>query len=77
MILPFISYGKMDFPKATRLKFITASDGHYGQPDTDFEDSHRQLLEAINKENKANVIKTTKRIPFDSVRLTRIIFSSL
>ena len=50
MTLPFISYGKMDLPKASQLKFITASDGHFGQPDTDFEASHRQLIEAISKE---------------------------
>ncbi len=56
MTLPFISYGKMDFPKATRLKFITASDGHFGQPNTDFETSHGQLIEAINKEENVDFV---------------------
>ncbi len=56
MTLPFISYGKMDFPKATRLKFITASDGHFGQPNTDFETSHSQLIEAINKEENVDFV---------------------
>ncbi|MDF2157092.1 metallophosphoesterase [Algoriphagus sp. CAU 1675] len=56
MTMPFITYGKMEFPKATRLKFITASDGHYGQPDTDFESSHRQLIDAINREQGVDFV---------------------
>lgn len=46
----------MDFPKATRLKFITASDGHYGQPGTDFESAHRDLIEAINREENVDFV---------------------
>ncbi|MBN7811229.1 metallophosphoesterase [Algoriphagus sp. H41] len=56
MTLPFVSYGKLDFPKATRLKFITASDGHYGQPNTDFESSHRDLIQAINREENVDFV---------------------
>jgi predicted MPP superfamily phosphohydrolase len=56
MVLPFISYGKIEFPKAARLKFITASDGHFGQPNTDFETSHRQLIEAVNREENVDFV---------------------
>lgn len=56
MTLPFITYGKMDFPKATKLKFITASDGHWGQPNTDFETSHRNLIEAIHREKDVDFV---------------------
>ncbi|WP_255502162.1 metallophosphoesterase [Algoriphagus sp. AK58] len=56
MTMPFISYGKMEFPKATRLKFITASDGHWGQPNTDFETSHRNLIEAIHREKDVDFV---------------------
>lgn len=56
MSLPFISYGEIEFPKATRFKFITASDGHFGQADTDFESSHRNLVEAINKEENVDFV---------------------
>ncbi|GMQ24642.1 hypothetical protein Aoki45_13240 [Algoriphagus sp. oki45] len=56
MTMPFITYGKMDFPKATRLKFITASDGHWGQPNTDFEGSHRALIEAIHREKEVDFV---------------------
>jgi DNA repair exonuclease SbcCD nuclease subunit len=54
--IPFISFGKADFPKATRLKFITASDGHFGQPDTDYQTSHRNLVEAINREENVDFV---------------------
>ncbi len=56
MSMPFISFGKKDFPKATRLKFITASDGHYGQPDTDFETSHKDLIDAIHREENVDFV---------------------
>lgn len=56
MTLPFISYGKIDLPKATSLKFITASDGHFGQADTDYETSHRQLIDAINREENVDFV---------------------
>lgn len=56
MTMPFILYGKMDFPKSTRLKFITASDGHWGQPDTDYETSHSNLIEAIHREKDVDFV---------------------
>lgn len=56
LAMPLISRAKMDFPRATRLKFITASDGHFGQPNTDFETSHRQLMEAINQEENVDFV---------------------
>ncbi len=56
MAMPFITYGKMEFPKSTRLKFITASDGHWGQPNTDFETSHRNLIEAVNRERDVDFV---------------------
>jgi predicted MPP superfamily phosphohydrolase len=44
-----------DLTKPT-LKFITASDGHYGQPDTNYETSHQDLLEAIHKESNVDFV---------------------
>jgi predicted phosphodiesterase len=54
--MPFISFGKMQFPVNTKLKFITASDGHFGQPNTDYETSHRNLIAAINKEENVDFV---------------------
>jgi predicted phosphodiesterase len=54
--MPFVLYGKMDFPKATRLKFITASDGHWGQPNTDFEGFHKNLFDAIHREKEVDFV---------------------
>lgn len=54
--MPFISFGKMQFSANTKLKFITASDGHFGQPNTDYETSHRNLIAAINKEENVNFV---------------------
>lgn len=56
MTMPFLLYGKMDFPKNIRCKFITASDGHFGQPNIDFEKSHQQLLDAINQEEGVDFV---------------------
>lgn len=56
LAMPLISQAKMDFPRATRLKFITASDGHWGQPNTDFETSHRNLIEAIHREKDVDFV---------------------
>jgi len=55
-VMPFISYGKMDFPKNSALKFIIASDGHFGQPDTDFEGSHKMLIEALHQEEQVDLV---------------------
>lgn len=38
------------------FKFITASDGHFGQPDTDFKTSHINLIEAIQKEENVDFV---------------------
>lgn len=38
------------------FKFITASDGHFGQPDTDFETSHKNLIKAIQKEKDVDFV---------------------
>ena len=54
--MPLLSFGKIELPKATRLKFITASDGHWGQPNTDFETSHRNLIEAIHREKDVDFV---------------------
>ncbi|TVP43828.1 MAG: Tat (twin-arginine translocation) pathway signal sequence containing protein [Mongoliibacter sp.] len=55
-LMPFMTYGKMHFPENPKLKFIIASDGHYGQPDTDFEGSHRTLIQAINREKDVDFV---------------------
>jgi Calcineurin-like phosphoesterase len=54
--VPFLSFGKTEIPSTPGLKFITASDGHWGQPNTDFETSHRNLIEAINKEEQVDFV---------------------
>jgi predicted phosphodiesterase len=38
------------------FKFITASDGHFGQPNTDFETSHQNLIQAINRESDVDLV---------------------
>lgn len=38
------------------FKFVTASDGHFGQPDTDFETSHQNLIKAILKEENVDFV---------------------
>jgi len=52
---PFFSLGEI-LPRANKLKFITASDGHWGQPNTDFESSHRNLINAIHKEENVDFV---------------------
>ncbi|WP_220494754.1 hypothetical protein [Lacibacter sediminis] len=44
MAAPYLSFGGTIQSATPRLKFITASDGHWGQPNTDFETSHRNLI---------------------------------
>ncbi|WP_304517702.1 metallophosphoesterase family protein [Cecembia rubra] len=55
-LMPFLNYGKMEFPEKTKLKFIVASDGHYGQPNTEFEASHKTLLKAIQQEQEVDFV---------------------
>ena len=38
------------------FKFITASDGHFGQPNTDFETSHQNLIQAIKRESDVDLV---------------------
>lgn len=38
------------------FKFITASDGHFGQPDTDFKTSHQNLIDAIKREAEVDLV---------------------
>jgi predicted phosphodiesterase len=38
------------------FKFITASDGHFGQPNTDFETSHQNLIQAIRRESDVDLV---------------------
>jgi Icc protein len=45
-------------PAKISMRFIVASDGHYGQPDTDFKSFHSDLISWVNKE------KLTKRSGF-------------
>lgn len=56
LALPLLSFGNRVTPKVGRLKFITASDGHWGQPGTDYETSHRDLIEAIHRENGVDFV---------------------
>jgi predicted MPP superfamily phosphohydrolase len=55
-VMPFITFGKMHFPVNPTLKFIIASDGHYGQPNTDFEKSHQDLIDAIHLEENVDFV---------------------
>ena len=41
-----------------RLRFAVASDGHYGQPDTQYESYHDEMISWINAEQK------TRRVDF-------------
>ncbi|MGZ5222145.1 MAG: metallophosphoesterase family protein, partial [Chitinophagaceae bacterium] len=36
--------------RKVKLRFAVASDGHYGQPKTEFENFHATLVSHINKE---------------------------
>lgn len=49
--LPFFSFKKSDTTAAKlALRFIVASDGHYGQPGTDYKAFHTDLISWINQE---------------------------
>jgi hypothetical protein len=37
-----------------RLRFVVASDGHYGQPGTDYENYFSEVVKRINEEHKKN-----------------------
>jgi predicted MPP superfamily phosphohydrolase len=55
-LMPFLTFGKMNFPENSKLKFIIASDGHFGQSNTDFEGSHKMLIEAIHQEGHVDLV---------------------
>lgn len=38
--------------KKIRLRFVVASDGHYGQPGTDFDNYFATMVDAVNKEHE-------------------------
>lgn len=38
------------------FKFVTASDGHFGQADTDFKTSHQNLIQAIKRESGVDLV---------------------
>ena len=40
--------------RKVKLRFVVASDGHYGQPKTGFENFHATLVSRINEEHKKN-----------------------
>ncbi|MGZ5221763.1 MAG: metallophosphoesterase family protein [Chitinophagaceae bacterium] len=40
--------------RKVKLRFVVASDGHYGQPKTEFENFHATLVSHINKEHMKN-----------------------
>ena len=43
-----------DHRRKVKLRFVVASDGHYGQPDTDYENFYTTLVSRINGEHKKN-----------------------
>lgn len=56
MTLPAALYGKNPPRNNPKFKLLTASDGHFGQPDTDFETSHKNLVEALNREKNVDFV---------------------
>jgi hypothetical protein len=40
-----------------KLRFFVASDGHYGQPNTAFDDFHKTIVASINSRNKIDKAK--------------------
>lgn len=51
VLTPALSIAQEDKPLA--LRFALASDGHYGQPNTKFEDTHNDLIRWMNAEKQA------------------------
>jgi hypothetical protein len=56
MTLPSLSHGEGKHRRAPKLKFITASDGHWGQPNTDFQSTHQALIQAVNQEKDVDFV---------------------
>ena len=44
---------KMPAKKDVLLRFVLVSDGHYGQPDTDYDMHHGRMIEWVNKEKSS------------------------
>ncbi|WP_296705252.1 metallophosphoesterase [Algoriphagus sp.] len=56
MALPLDGLGKTIKEEPKKLRFIVASDGHFGQPDTDFTGTHKKLIESINSEEQVDFV---------------------
>lgn len=54
--MPFLLYGKTAMPEKAKLKFAIASDGHYGQPNTDYQQNHHMLISALKKEEDLDFV---------------------
>lgn len=54
--LPSLTTAAPSLVEAPRMKFITASDGHWGLAKTDFEGMHRNLIQAIKKEEHVHFL---------------------
>jgi len=56
MALPLDSLSKTIKEEPKKLRFIVASDGHFGQPDTDYTSTHSKLMESINAEEQVDFV---------------------
>ncbi len=56
MAIPLDSLSKTIKEEPKKLRFIVASDGHFGQPDTDFTGMHTQLMKSINAEEQVDFV---------------------
>src|SRR5471030_159386 len=50
---------KMPAKKDVLLRFALVSDGHYGQPDTDYDMHHGRMIEWVNKEKSERGVDFT------------------
>ncbi len=56
MAIPLDSLSNTIKYEPKKLRFIIASDGHFGQPDTDFSGTHTKLMESINAEEQVDFV---------------------
>lgn len=56
MAIPLDSLSKTIQEEPKKLRFIIASDGHFGQPKTDFTGTHKKLMESINSEEQVDFV---------------------
>lgn len=54
--IPLDSLSKTIQNEPKKLRFIVASDGHFGQPNTDYIQTHSVLMESINKEEQVDFV---------------------